>query len=410
MISHKNKALKTRYLDHELSANIEIADHAAFRLAINELLALVLTDDKSLPVSCFVWAKASEISLRLESSDAPLQQIPLNSEDTFVEHLKTCGQIDRFLKPKGKPSFYKSSFLQLYNRSTNFTFYPFKTINGYLLGGVLLGDENGDADKPKQSRIAELVAAQIGRHIELEIMRTKYAELTVYLSKASKWKVLAEFASGVAHELNNPLAILQSRLTRIATLIESKKYNEEDMNKQLISSLSVVDRMNRIIRGLRALARDGESLELIHANLNDILLDGLGICEQKLKAHEIELVKKIPPDLSTLCNPTQITQTLVNLINNAVDALKTYSGPKEVSVTGSYQEEWVVIDIANSGPVISEEIRHHIFDPFFSTKSAGEGLGLGLSISANILKAHGGSIQILPDMLQTTFRITLPKK
>ena len=174
---------------------------------------------------------------------------------------------------------------------------------------------------------------------------------------------------------------------------------------EIISESRVgIDRIKKIVNDLRTFSRGDQDLDEV-VRLDEVIDSVLGIVHNELK-YRIELKKdyaEVPP---ILCNPQRLGQVFVNLILNAVQAIE---GAGTITVRTYRQDEHVVAEIADDGPGIPEENLGKIFDAFYTTKPVGQGTGLGLSISYEIVKKHGGDIQVSSTVGQgTTFRIILP--
>ncbi len=169
-------------------------------------------------------------------------------------------------------------------------------------------------------------------------------------------------------------------------------------------------RISKIIKGIRTFAREDEDSPFRLASLSEILSDTLSLCGERLKSHHVALEMPIlPPSLQIECRPIQLSQVLLNLLNNAFDAVEKVP-EKRISVEVEELPNSIRIKISNSGPPIPTPLRERIMQPFFSTKEPGKGSGLGLSISKGIVETHQGRLDLASDPDQTTFIVTLPKR
>jgi C4-dicarboxylate-specific signal transduction histidine kinase len=168
--------------------------------------------------------------------------------------------------------------------------------------------------------------------------------------------------------------------------------------------------MATIVSELKAFSRDSTHDEYTQAPLRKLVTETLDLCHARLLSKEIRLsVSEIPDSWEIECRPSQISQVLLNLLNNAYDAALGQAErwvTLEARDTGSSFE----ITVMDSGPGIPKEVARKIMDPFFTTKPPGKGTGLGLSISSNIMTDHGGSLSLDTKSPHTRFVMVLPKK
>lgn len=261
----------------------------------------------------------------------------------------------------------------------------------------------------------------------LEIQK-KELENTVYQLKntrdqlihTEKMASLGVLVAGIAHELNNPIGYIKTSSEALKMLLEDLnleiqkiistpneviKELSEDLNQMTTHINSGAEQAAEIVRGLRTFSRmDKEKIERhnIHDTINNVLL----MLHNNYK-HKVEITKSfgdIPP---IECAPGQINQVIMNLINNAVQAIEKQG---EVLVKTELAEDRILITVKDNGPGIPDEMQTRIFEPFFTTKEPGEGTGLGLSISLGIIQDHNGSINFSSDNNGTTFTVSLPIK
>jgi PAS domain S-box-containing protein len=241
-----------------------------------------------------------------------------------------------------------------------------------------------------------------------DITSSRAAEMA--LLQASKMAALGEMAGGVAHEINNPLAIIQGRAFNLLRCLQAEPGNTATMRTFAESILSTAERIAKIVRGLRSFARDGERDPMRPESLRTVIADTLELCRERIRNHGIELrVGEIPADWMVSCRATQISQILVNLLNNAHDATQGKPG-SWISVSAQQTREGAEIRICDSGNGIAEPNRSRIMQPFFTTKPHGLGSGLGLSISRRLAEEHGGRLEYDPSAKNTTFVLILPNR
>jgi two-component system, NtrC family, sensor kinase len=239
-------------------------------------------------------------------------------------------------------------------------------------------------------------------------------ELNRQLVQTGKLASLGELAAGVAHEINNPLAIILAG-NQVARDICDELPNLDDNSKaMLLDILSQTDgqvlRCNMITHNLLRFARRSKSV-IENVNVNACLDEVVELMEKRAKSNGIGFQKDLDPNLpSFLSDPSQLQQVFVNLFSNAIDAHegKPY-GSINVATHPAPKRGGVEIVIADTGMGISEQNMERIFDPFFTTKTVGKGTGLGLSISYSIIKNLGGDIRVRSTMGKgTEFSLFLP--
>jgi PAS domain S-box-containing protein len=236
------------------------------------------------------------------------------------------------------------------------------------------------------------------------------------LIQASKMSTLGEMASGVAHELNQPLSALQIGADFIRDAVNQNKECWEDLSVVSNHMREQVDRATHIINHLREFGRKTDiKKERVH--INDPIEGVFTLLGQQLKVRGIEVVLDLEDDLPPIMgNMNRLEQVFINLVVNARNAMEKkkeqfVQGPAENILTvKSYQENGqVVIKITDTGTGIPDEIRDKIFEPFFTTKGVGKGTGLGLSISYGIVKDYDGTIELESEAGKgATFKISFP--
>jgi C4-dicarboxylate-specific signal transduction histidine kinase len=252
--------------------------------------------------------------------------------------------------------------------------------------------------------------AQLNRSLEEKVQeRTRQLlDAEVKLVNSAKMSALGEMAGGIAHEINTPLGTIGMVGDQIDELIA-----EDPIDKKMIHEMTqvisgTVQRIGGIIRGLRTFSRDVSQDRFEPIPLKRILEDTLGLCREKLKHGNVQIsCDLIPDDLKVYCRAVQISQVLLNLINNACDAILPLP-EKWIKVEAKKDGDFAEVFITDSGNGIPEEVRNKIFQPFFTTKDIGKGTGLGLSISRGIVDAHRGSMTLDSQCENTRFILRLP--
>lgn len=237
-------------------------------------------------------------------------------------------------------------------------------------------------------------------------------EQRVRLMHSAKMATLGEMSSGIAHEINNPLAVIRARAEQMGTLLERKNFDDGKMTQALLAVERMCDRITKIVKGLRVFARDGERDPFAKISLKKAIEETLGFCREKFKFHQVQL--RVHCDVEfpeVIGRQVQLEQVLLNLLSNSYDAIQNQkdSSEKWIEVRLTEQEEAWEISITDSGPGIPDKVADRMMEPFFTTKEVGKGTGLGLSISSGIISEHGGTLQLVRDYPNTRFVIRLPR-
>lgn len=232
------------------------------------------------------------------------------------------------------------------------------------------------------------------------------------INRTSKFSALGEVAASIAHEINNPLTVVAAHSVAISKLIEAdssiKSEVKDEVAKKSQKIKDNVQRIEKIIKSLRFIARDGDNDALVVIQVGEVFEDVKTLCIETLKHKSISLdVTEFDSSLLIKCRPVQIAQVFVNLINNSIDALEGIENPK-IKISTIATTDKIIVSVSDNGPIIPETIAARMMDPFFTTKSSGKGTGLGLSISKTILESHGGCIT-LETLPQTRFNLEFPK-
>ena len=231
-------------------------------------------------------------------------------------------------------------------------------------------------------------------------------ERTERLLQSEKVATMGSLLAGVAHELNNPLAVVLGQCHLLRETAADPKTAER---AEKISAAA--DRCRRIVKNFLSLARQ-QAKERNVISLNQAVTDAVELLAYELRTDNVEVSLALDEDLPVLwADGHQLHQVLVNIVANAHQAMRRQPEPRQISITtrSNPSRDQVYLAITDSGPGIPPEIRARIFEPFFTTKPAGEGTGLGLSLCRGIIEEHGGSITVESDPGRgTTFQLALP--
>lgn len=224
--------------------------------------------------------------------------------------------------------------------------------------------------------------------------------------QASRLASLGEMAGAIAHEINNPLTIIHCHSINLKnSLIEM---NAHDLARKSAKIHETSERIAKIVRGLRSFARDGAKDPIQPCQVEKFVEDLSSLCLSRATEKSIKLSFIYNPQDVIVINITQLGQVIINLINNAMDAIEDQD-EKWITVEILGQQDLTKMTVTDSGKGISEEIIPKMMDPFFTTKDFGKGTGLGLSISQRIVTHHGGEFYYNLQSKNTQFVINIPQ-
>ena len=246
---------------------------------------------------------------------------------------------------------------------------------------------------------------------------TKRLETEQQLIQASKMATLGEMATGVAHELNQPLSVIKTASRFFMKKLKQKEKIQDDIFLTMATEIdSYVDRAAKIINHMRQFGRKSD-LTLQKVQVNEILHRAMEILGQQLKVRGIDVAWELEENIpSIMADPDRLEQVFINLLINARDAVDEKwqsrdhaQGDKRVSIKTESAGRDIVVEISDTGPGISDAIIDRIFEPFFTTKKVGQGTGLGLSISYGIIQECKGRIKAVSSKSEgTSFIMKFP--
>lgn len=229
------------------------------------------------------------------------------------------------------------------------------------------------------------------------------------LISSSKMSALGEMSSGIAHEINTPLAIIQMRTDQLLSMLEDNNLDDDTAKKALLAIDSTIKRITKIINGLKSFSRDGRQDPVQQYNLIEIIENTFVLCKEKFKNHNIEIIFEkelfsVFENTQIPCRPSEVSQVLLNLLNNAYDAIEN-NQEKWIKINLLKTEEKAIIQIIDSGFGIPSDLKEKVMQPFFTTKPLGKGTGLGLSISKGLMQAMNGDLVYNDNLHNTCFEL-----
>ncbi len=244
---------------------------------------------------------------------------------------------------------------------------------------------------PSRKRGVSQVEALMRNVSERRRLDDQSRDLYQQLLQAEKMAALGQTISGVAHELNNPLATILSWAERLA------ERNLDDTSRRGVEvSLGESERAARIVRNLLTFARKRQSTRSM-IDLNQVVRETLALRAYEQRLTNIDVVSALASGLPPVfADPHQIQQVLLNLVINAEQAMLTANGRGSLVLRTWHDvaHNAVILQVSDDGPGVPTEVRNKIFDPFFTTKEVGKGTGLGLTVAYAIVHEHGGSIRV----------------
>ncbi len=290
------------------------------------------------------------------------------------------------------------------------------------LGDVELGDLMGEMERPgagprsfeipgREDKIFSMTCSPVrgleGRCEGMVVVLSDVTEarrVQLQLAQSEKLSALGEMISGVAHELNNPLATMMGH----AQLLQNMKV-EEDIRRRLDAIASEASRCRKIVRKLLSFVRPPVP-DRGPFDINGAIDSVIQLLGHQFQVEDIELQLDLDPELRPVTGDSHlIQQVFLNIICNAFHAMTEKGGPGKLMVRTRNDHDRVCVEISDNGPGMAPQTRNRIFDPFFTTKEVGRGTGLGLFLAYGTIREHGGTIDVVSQLgAGATFTVELP--
>lgn len=253
-----------------------------------------------------------------------------------------------------------------------------------------------------------LFAAYVRDLTEKKAAESLIAQQQAKIVTSAKMSELGTMAGGIAHEINNPLGVIQGKSQKLQALMNAGEIDPAVLRKDLKMIEDTAIRIGKIVKGLRTFARDGAKDPLEHVLVSGIVDETLELCAARFRHHGVTLRYQDVSPAMVECRPVQISQVLLNLLNNAFDSVQDLPSPW-IQIVIEETGETVRLSVTDSGPGIPVELRERVMQPFYTTKPVGKGTGLGLSISRVIVEDHGGHLTIDDVGSHVRISIVLPR-
>src|SRR5258708_3965394 len=253
------------------------------------------------------------------------------------------------------------------------------------------------------SKVARDITDRKQLETELEVRRAQAVA-------SARLSALGMMAAGIAHEINNPLAVIHASASDLMDMAETGTVPLKALEAASTRIRQTADRISKIVKSLRQTAREGSTDPFQRASVGEIVEQALELCKERFRVHSVQLETPIvDPALHISCREVQIVQVLLNLLQNAFDAVVECEGDRWIRLDVACSEHSAVFDVMDSGPGVPPELKARIMEPFFTTKPVGKGTGLGLSLSKAIVDEHGGELNLCERDNHTCFSLLLPR-
>ena len=248
------------------------------------------------------------------------------------------------------------------------------------------------------------------RMVGINIDVTEQRRMQAQLGYSARLSSLGMMAGGIAHEINNPLTVIHASASDLLELAqEAEQVPREDVLRNCKRIRETATRIALIVKSLRRIAREGSQDDFATTQVGKIVEETLEMCRERFRSMSVKLIlPEIDPELKVVCREVQIAQVLLNLLQNAFDAVADEPGDRWVRLDVAVREKALLFSVTDSGPGVLPELKTRIMEPFFTTKDVGKGAGLGLSLSTTIAEEHGGKLELTDEGGHTCFCLTLP--
>ena len=255
--------------------------------------------------------------------------------------------------------------------------------------------------------------SKINREDKLKILKKEKMldKQEAIMLQSIRMASLGEMAGSIAHQINNPLAIISGNIRRLQYLVEEKNLDPKLAKTICIKMNHQIERVGQIIQGLLLFSKEDSRQGEEEFTMDQLFSAVKNIINEKMIFHKIAFNIELNKEMKNqvlIGSLHRVTHVIINLLDNAIEATKDVKD-KKIKVKSYLKNNHIRIEIIDNGIGVSEENEDKIFIPFFSTKKCGQGVGLGLSIANSIMEEHNGTLSYEKSPLQTKFRVELPK-
>lgn len=221
---------------------------------------------------------------------------------------------------------------------------------------------------------------------------------------------IGKLASGVAHEINNPLTVIKGTELHISRLMEPSHEVDKSALAAYMKKIHInVERIQAVTGLMKSISEQGHDRAIAEINVKELLLDVIQMLSEECLKQSISVDTTFPNSVVLFRGIyTELFHAFFNLLQNSIQELSGKSGSKLISITLLSSDNKIIVLVKDNGRGIPPEMREHIFDPFFTTKYQGVGRGLGLSFSMNTFVSNGGNLELLDELDGSVFKVTLP--
>ncbi len=257
--------------------------------------------------------------------------------------------------------------------------------------------------------VATITTSSVDRRMRTEVERRAdeaLQEAQAKLARVTRVHAMGELAAAIAHEVNQPLTAIVTNGNFCLRKLAGGGWNLEEVREAIAEIVNDGTRASTVISRIRTLLVKGAS-ERAELDINEVIQEVTGLIRSELARNRIALLTDLTADLRVRGDRVQLQQVLINLIMNAVEAMRTSTGStRELLIRSAKNPDGVLVQVQDSGPGMEPEVADRIFEPFFTTKA--EGIGMGLSISRSIVESHGGRLRVVAEPNGALFEFTVP--